>query len=278
MMTVFTFLSQETTIDLSDLRYLFLFVLLFSLNRLFLSHFLIYPISKLVQNRYRTQFIHRGFDCIHYVLSTIIGSMALLQRPYGKCAFYVFNCREFNLVSGDTMICSYFEKIYYFYFASYYFSDIFWLHTTKDFLVLLFHHLVSVSMIVICAVVCRPMIGLSIMLLHDWVDAFLYSGKIALYLQARSLSNVLMSIFAVLFFYLRIIQGAFILYILFTDNSPQERFPKLYLFGKVLFCFLYVCHLVWGVQIVNALRGIYKGEKIHDTRSDREPEAFKKTI
>ena len=271
------FLSSQTTISNSDLRILPFTILGYALYRLILSNCVLKPLSSFVPEKSRYKFVHRGFDCIHYITSAMLGTLAFLQQPYAHCPFYFVDCGRFIGCTGDNIICSVFEKIYYFYFASYYISDVFWLHTSPNGIrLLIFHHIVTIGMIVCCAIVARPVLGFSIMVLHDWVDIFLYSGKISNYLGAKKISDVLMVIFAVLFFYLRLFGCATIIKVFFTEELEQPHHYRLYIFARILFCFLYVCHLLWAYQILSALkRIIFSGEKIRDTRSDeiKKPKA-----
>jgi len=270
MNDIFQFLSQETTICAKDLLYFIPFTGLFIIYRLIVSNYILKPISKQLPEKTREKFIHRGFDCIHYITSTTIGTLAFLQRPYAHCPFYFCDCREFIGYTGPAAICSVFEKVYYFYFGAYYISDAFWISTTKDIKMLIVHHFLTGGMIVTLALVSRPVVTLSISLLHDWVDVFLYSGKIATYFQKQRLADFLLVLFALSFFYLRLFNCAAILFVGCTGEHPQPTHYYTYIISRVLFGFLYCCHLIWGYQIIKALQKVLLGAKVHDTRSDDE--------
>lgn len=265
------YLSTLTTISSSDLWIFPITLLLYSIFRLIVSNFFIKKYLYLVDEKNKNKFLHRGFDSIHYILSTIIGTLAFLQRPYAHCPFYYLDCGKFSECTGDFLICSTFEKIYFIFFASYYMSDVFWIKTENEIIILIFHHFVTIGMIICCVIVARPVAGLSIMLLHDWGDIFLYSGKIANYLKLKKTANVLLILFALSFFYFRIFGCAAMIKVLFTEKLEQPHHFKLYLFGRILFCGLYCCHIFWGYEIVHSLIKILKGkETIRDTRSEDE--------
>ena len=57
-----------------------------------------------------------------------------------------------------------------------------------------------------------PVVGLSVMFLYDWVDVFLYSGKIFTHLKKQHLADAYLVIFAVLYFYLRLYGVLHIIY------------------------------------------------------------------
>jgi len=267
-MQLFELLGQETTITYSDLKLLLFCIPAFCLYRILVSKFLLIPLSKHVVEKNRYKFVHRGFDCIHYFTSAILGTLAFLQRPYAHCPFYFVDCLKFIICTGDNCVCSLFEKIYYFYFVSYYLSDVFWISTTKDIKMLVFHHTITIVMVVCTAVCARPASGLSTMVLHDWSDIFLYSGKISSYLNWKKASDMLLLIFAGSFIYLRLFNVLVIVWAIFADPTPQPHHSKFWLFGRSLMFGLYMCHIIWGYQIIKALVNIFKGDKIRDTRSD----------
>ena len=262
-------LSQQTEIKLSDLKYVFISAAIYAVYRVIINETLLKPLSNFVTEKNRYKFVHRGFDCFHYIICSIIGIIAFSQRRYGHCPFYFLNCENYIQCTGVFM-CTVLEKIYFFIFASYYISDVLWIKTTKDIPILIFHHSVTIGMIVLSVIVARPIIGMSIMLLHDIVDLFLYTGKITSYLEIKKLSNFSFITFAALFFYLRLFGCASIIYIIcFKDKTEQPHHYWGYVIARTLFCFLYCCHLLWGIQIVKAILKIFKGDKIHDTRSDQ---------
>jgi len=264
------YLAQETTISVNDILLIVICSAIFALFRLLMNKLFLRPLSVFALPKMQKKFVNRGFDTIHYILSATIGTLAFLQQPYAHCPFYILDCREWLGQSGDIFTCSIFEKIYYVYFASYYFSDVFWLHTCSDIKMLIFHHIFTISLIVTCVIVCRPVYGLSIMLFHDWVDVFLYSGKIATYLGKKFAADICLVIFGILFFYLRIFGCSSIVYTLIKDsvNHPQTVHQNVFYFGCGLFLLLITCHIIWGIDIVKALIRVLKGEQIHDTRSD----------
>ena len=261
------YLAQETTMSTSDIKYILVFATCYGIYRMIMNKFVLTPLSKFVSKENRYKFIHRGFDCIHYVTCAIIGVLSFLQRPYRVCAFYFGDCRKYNLCTGD-FICSVFQKIYFYVFIGYYLSDVFWIHTTKDIPILCFHHTITLTMMITCILTARPVAGISIMVLHDIVDMFLYSGKIAGYLKIKPLSDTPLVIFATTFVYFRLFNLAIIIYTCATDKSEQYHNKVAYTLGRTFLCFLYCCHLIWGSQIARAVKKIiFQGDVIHDTRS-----------
>ena len=264
-MKILDLLSQETVVDKTDVFYMIPCAALYAVYRLLVSNFVLKPISKHIKPKNQYKFIHRGFDCIHYVMCTIIGVFAFLKRPYGHCSYYYFDCRQYLDNAPAETVITYFEKVYYYLFAAYYFSDIFWIRTTKDIPILIVHHSITIGWILSFALIPLPPVCLTGGLLHDYVDFFLYSGKVATYFDYQKLANVLLILFAISFFWLRILNCGSIYYTGSISDTPQRHT----LYFRTLFSFLYMCHLIWGYQIVMALKRIFTGDKIHDTRSDR---------
>lgn len=277
LMNFIDYLRSETTLGWDDLKYAPFAILGYAIYRLILSNFFLKPLSLLLAEKLRYKLIHRGFDMIHYIMSTILGTLAFSTRPYFHCPFYFLDCAKHITCTGPTVVCSVLEKIYFFFFASYYLSDVFWIGTTKDIPMLIAHHTVTITMITACALVARPVVGFSIMVLHDWSDIFLYSGKITNYLGWKKFSDLLMVCFAVSFLYLRLFGCLTILITIFTKELDQPHHAKLYFISRCAFGGLYICHCIWGYQILRALKRIFfNSEQIRDTRSDKADSKEKK--
>lgn len=274
-MSLLEYLRSETTIAGTDIKYVLLAACVFAVYRLLVSNLFLKPLSILVSEKHRYKFVHRGFDAIHYLTASIIGLLAFSQRPYGHCPFYFLNCRPYIGCTGENVVCSVFEKIYYYVFSAYYFSDVLWIKTNKTYVIFTFHHIMTLGMLYVCILSARHVVGMSIMLLHDCVDVFLYVGKITSYLEIKKISDISFLIFAVSFLYLRLFGCLGIIYIIVTDEKPQPHHYWAYFIGRTFFCGLYCCHIIWGSQIIKALIKIFQGDKIHDTRSD--PADDKKT-
>jgi hypothetical protein len=265
------YLASETTIQAKDILLIIICSVIFGIFRVIINRLILRPLSVFANKNKREKFVNRGFDLIHYWISTILGTLAFSQRPYFHCPFYMLDCAEYVRQTGEFFTCSVLEKIYYIYFASYYFSDIFWVHTSGDTKILIFHHICTIILIATCVIVARPVFGLSIMLLHDYGDAFLYLGKVATYIGKKTLADISLVIFAILFFWLRLFGCASIIYIIVKINKiyPQTHHVGLYYFADITFCFLYCCHIVWGIDIIRAVIKVFKGSNVHDTRSDK---------
>ena len=267
-MSIWEYLTSETTVPPHDIYLILGCAVLYGIYRFLICKFVLAPLSKYCDEKKRFKFIHRGFDCIHYCTSTLLGSLAFISRPYAHCPYYFLDCTPYMGPTGQYFVCSVFEKIYLFFFCSYYVSDICWIYTANDWKLIMFHHFVTLSLLSTCIMVARPVLGLSIMLLHDWVDIFLYLGKVGTYIKSK-FADYFFYMFAVAFFYLRLFGVLSILYRLYTQPYVQTHHVLLYRYSCSCLGGLYVCHIIWGKQIVAAvLKIFFKADKPHDTRSD----------
>ncbi|EAX91958.1 longevity assurance protein, putative [Trichomonas vaginalis G3] len=271
-MQLVDYLTQETTIESKDILLIVISSCIYAVCRTMINRLVLRPLTAFVPvEKQKVKFINRGFDFLHYCVSTILGTLAFSTRPYAHCWFYILDCKQYLGQTGNAFQCSVLEKIYYIYFASYYVSDILWIRTTNDVVMLIFHHFFTLSLIFSCVIVARPVYGLCLMLLHDWGDTFLYLGKVLIYLGKPGYADYSLYFFGILFFWLRIFGVASILYTLYAYNSENKQtlHPYLYYCADAMLAFLYCLHLIWGWDILLAVRRVFnKSIEAHDTRSD----------
>jgi hypothetical protein len=270
-------LTEETTITGADLPALLAASAGYLVYRLGLTQWILKPLSSFVthpnrekQDSQRSKFIHRSFDCVHYLTVVILGISAAFLRPYGRCPFAFFGCEKYAQQT-EPYVCSRIEKVYFFVFMSYYISDFPYIWTTSDVKMLIFHHIVSFALM-FCAVRCgRPVITFSCNLLHDVVDVFLYLGKVLTYLNFKTLADISMLTFAATYFWLRLVNFATVIYSFwFLDVGEQRGHVWEYQACRVLVFGLLICHLIWfGLILKGLLKFATKGrQEIRDTRSD----------
>lgn len=275
MEAFFAQLKEMTEVSAADLPLLGKVCVGYFIYRMIMCYGILKNVKKILKLKVKvsdTKFIHRTFDCIHYVITGIIGVAALSQRPYGKCAVWAKECHEALGQNPDGFICTVFEKIYYIQFTAYYITDLLFIWTVREPVMFTIHHLVSIGMIFACVVLKSPVVGPSIMVLHDVVDIPLYVGKIFLYLGFDLLKDVSLVIFAIGCTWFRIVNYPIIIYHCLVRAFGQPEHPVLYRSTCVLLCILYCLHLIWEYKIGTNVYGIIKGQPIHDNRSDDEDE------
>lgn len=208
---------------------------------------------------------------IHYTTVSLIGLSAAFFREYGRCPFFFFGCQKYAGQTDPGYVCSRMEKLYFFVFMGYYISDVPWIWTTSDVKMLLFHHVVSFSLMFCGIRSARPVITFSCNLLHDIVDVFLYTAKVMSYLNFKLLADVLLLTFAGFYFWLRLVNFGTIIYSFwFLDVGKQSGNVAEYQACRILVFGLLVCHVFWfGLILKGLVRMVGRGrEEIRDTRSD----------
>jgi hypothetical protein len=259
---------QQTRVSVDDLPMLAIVTLAYALYRFTLCRYVLRTIGSILKVKDVMKFTHRSFDMLHYTISGALGFVALLQQPYGHCAVWAWNCGEFLGQHPDGFVCSVLEKVYYLLFTAYYVVDFFYTHTVREPIVYKIHHIVSVSMIVACVILKSPVVGPSIMLLHDAVDIPLYVGKILLYLGFKIPKDVSLVLFVFMCTWFRIINYPMIIWHCLQTAKHGPEFPVLYKFTCGLLCVLYGLHCVWEVKIARNVIGVLRGSGVHDDRSD----------
>jgi len=277
---------QSLTTYTKDDVPLWIFVICcYGLYRYIICHFLLKKIALFLQSKLWSKskdkkaksdkmimkFTHRTFDLIHYTSSALLGLFALHSRPYFRSVFFAGGCQE-HFLQHPIYECTVIEKIYFMVFTAYYVIDFFYLFTnTSDIYTLFIHHVITLGMIFSSVFLCVPVLGLSIMLLHDVVDVPLYSGKIFSYLSFTRAKDVSLLVFAVMCTWFRMINYPIIVYYA-IKNIPTVSFLKsLYVPTCGLLLGLYGCHIYWFIRILYAAISIFtgQGEKaIRDNRSD----------
>lgn len=266
-------LLSETTISSKDTTLVISCTVLYAIIRVLINNLVLTRFTFLVPNKdQKVKFIHRSFDFLHYVISTILGFVALATRPYFQCWFNILHCVEYLGQTGDVFTCNVLEKMYFIYFFAYYLSDILWLHTNHDIIVLSFHHFFCISLVVLSVAICRPVYCFALMLLNNFPDPFLYLGKIGGYMKKPKVSDNSLIIFSILYFYFRIFVGSMIIYTLFAYNNvnKQTKNVPLYYVACTMICLLYCIHAFWGFEILSiAYRSlILKSVPISDENSN----------
>lgn len=260
-------LRQMTTISKADIPLFAGLASVYLVYRLAMVFLILPNIGKALRVKRLNKFVHRTFDMIHYVMGTIIGVLALTQRPYGKCFVYAANCKDFFWQNPNGFELTLFEKIYYMLFCAYYTVDIFFIYTASEPLVILIHHIVTLSEVLNCVVLQSPVVGLSIMLLHDITDTPLYVGKFFVYIGS-SLKDVSLVIFAISCTYFRIFNYPMIVWNVMKVGFKTQIHPYIYYAETVALWILYGLHLMWEYKIFQNVVEIVKGSQIHDNRSD----------
>jgi hypothetical protein len=264
-------LTRLTTLGVEDLWAFTLLATAYGLYRMIVSRTVLKAIAAVLKVKCQDKFIHRAFDSVHYAASALLGTWALMSRPYAKCVIWAYECQDFLAPEPESFVCTRLEKIYYMIFLAYYVVGLFFLGTESDKWAMMFHHFVTISMIMFAVELRVPVIGLVVMLLHDLVDVPLYLGKILSYLGMEFGKNVSLLSFAALCTWLRMVNYPIVVYLVWA-NVPRVQFRlTLYKITASILIVLIGLHIYWEIKIVRAFIGMFGKEgmdSVRDNRSD----------
>jgi hypothetical protein len=266
--SLLTNLGQLTTISLADAPMLVLACVAALIYRLAMVYWILYSLANVLKVKKPQKFVHRTFDMIHYTVSALIGVIAIANRPHGHCFAYARNCQDLFVQNQDGFIVSVFEKIYFFVFFSYYAVDCLFLWTASEKLVMYIHHVVTLSEVICCVVLQSPVVGLSIMLLHDVTDVPLYVSKFMVYLGLNSIAQVGLATFAISVTYFRIFNYPIIVYLVYVVGWYTDLHQTLMRFQTCCLCILYGLHIIWECKIIGVVYHAVVGGKVKDSRSE----------
>ncbi|MBN3285857.1 CERS6 synthase, partial [Polyodon spathula] len=132
----------------------------------------------------------------------------------------------------------------------------------KDFLIMLLHHLATISLITFSYVNNMVRVGTLVMCLHDVSDVLLEAAKMANYVKCQRLCDLLFVMFGLVFISTRL--AAFPIWILnttvFESWDIVGPYPSWWVFN-LLFFLLLVLHSFWSYLIIKiACKAISKGK------------------
>jgi hypothetical protein len=148
----------------------------------------------------------------------------------------------------------------------------------KDVVEMFVHHCSTVGLIALSYMYSYHRIGLTVMLIHDIGDIFLYSAKFFNYLRFKNLTNVLFVLFVVVFFIFRLVIFPQVIRVAwgpltgFIENVTPDQFKGIYVLPSLL-SVLQALHVMWFVLILRMLFRMLKAENKQvegDIRSDEE--------
>jgi TLC domain len=147
----------------------------------------------------------------------------------------------------------------------------------KDFMQLVIHHILTVSLIVISFMYNFHRFGLLVLLLHDVVDVFLYTAKSLNYKKYQKSADIAFVIFAVLFLIARLV--LYPIYCIVPSfyamcRSFQGTDLIIPLMLPIMLTGLYGLQVLWWLLIWRMIQKTFAGEKMvdKDCRSEDEKE------
>lgn len=277
-----------------DIKFVITCVIFISFFRSFCMKFILEPIAV----RYHLKpskvqrFMEQGYQCIYFSISTPMGLYIMYHTP-----IWYFNTHAFWE--------NYPHKTHFWLFKFYYLMEISnWLQQSlslilqiekprKDFYEFAFHHIITVSLVVLSYRFHFTWIGLAVYITMDITDIFLPLSKCLVYLDAPGQAYSF-AVFAVVWIYHRHYLSLKILWSVLTEFTTigpySTRFEPIDWVGQQYKCYVsypITAFLLIALQLVNiywlyliariAVRIIYTGEK-KDDRSDDEDDDNSESI
>jgi len=169
----------------------------------------------------------------------------------------------------------------------------------KDFVEMVLHHIATIMLITFCLSAHHHRVGSLVLILHDFVDIFLYSAKAFHHMNNEMMSSALFVGFTLSFLYMRLMLLPYIIYLAISNfqgwDDPSRYFFVRYVSDSVLpvevsdygvcvakyclstywllillLCLLVTLHIFWFVLVVKILIRTLKGTNLKDIREDEE--------
>ena len=161
-----------------------------------------------------------------------------------------------------------FFDFYYMFCLSYFSCDLIWLlfinERQTDFIIMLLHHLCTISLIVFSHLVHYSNVGSIVLILHMETDIFVHSTRFLINTEAPEfLKNLSGLILVFNFLYVRIYVLGDIIYVLYhyvTWKGTVDWFLLIFL------SIIYLMHVYWAIMLVQKMFALFMGTKIVDTR------------
>ncbi|XP_033761472.1 ceramide synthase 2-like isoform X1 [Pecten maximus] len=143
----------------------------------------------------------------------------------------------------------------------------------KDFWEMFTHHVATMLLLCFSWSGNFVRVGTLVLVIHDAVDFWMEAAKMAKYLKAQRLCDVLFAIFGIVWFVTRLV--IFPVRVIYSTYFELPilvgNFPAVYMFNAML-CLLLVLHAYWFSLIVKVTYDVLTntGEEVTDIRSSEE--------
>jgi hypothetical protein len=161
-------------------------------------------------------------------------------------------------------------NIYYLANLSYHLTDLIWLvffyELQNDFVMMILHHICTVSLIVFSYMSNYSNVGSIVMFLHDFSDIFVYLIRIVINTDApKALKVASAVVLLIVFIYTRIYVFGHLLYTLLVQFVYRLGWNYMSAPLFIFLTFLYVMHIYWVYAILKKMAAAVFKDKIEDT-------------
>lgn len=289
-------LNQESYPRYQDFAALLFFALFFPLARLLLDSLIFEKLGKIIifgkgsiklktsiERKKIKKFKECAWKSVYSISAELLALYVILDEPWFSNTSYYWTGPGDQIWPHQKMKLK--MKFLYMFCGGFYVYAIFSLAFQEtrrsDFMALMAHHIATVGLIVLSYIYRFGRVGSVILALHEGSDMFLETAKICKYSGYDKLASILLSLFALSWFMLRIIYYPF--WVLYStsyeilgilDRQNGRDYLVLYCVFNLLLFGLLALHLYWGrLLVLMLIRQIQaKGQLGNDVRSDSEEE------
>lgn len=209
-----------------------------------------------------------GWRCFSYFGMLGLGVWALKPEMH-----WLFNTETYCSIFKDNII-PWKIRLYYLVEISFYIFNsisIFYEPKLKDHNQMVFHHVVTLTLMFSSYYINTLRYGVAVMFLHDLADPFLELSKLLNYAKMDSAAAISFVWFMLTFIFTRCY--VFPRYIVLQAHQHYNLIENVLPFAKgTMFCFISLCilHYIWAIMILKVLWKIIIKKKIKDVREDDE--------
>lgn len=271
--------GSSVTTDASDL-YKFgyddtvvvtVFTLLLLAARHLASRFILIPCAKSVgihKQMKLQKFAEAGWFFVYYLPIFCWGLSAVLRYELSFPMEQIFANYPQETMSFEVKV--YILVQYSFYFHALFVVGV--LETRrKDYVEMCVHHVATIALMSMARATLWLNIAVTILVLHDFSDIFLYLAKVLNYCQFDNVTTLAFAIFAVSFAVARLFYFPCVIYAFITMSrvAAPEFSPTVYYSAIVAFCTLLCLHIFWFRSVVRMIgEALGQGKLEKDIRSD----------
>eukprot|EP01156_Anaeramoeba_ignava_P023780 Anaeramoba_ignava/c21751_g1_i2.p1 GENE.c21751_g1_i2~~c21751_g1_i2.p1 ORF type:complete len:257 (+),score=65.19 c21751_g1_i2:509-1279(+) len=233
-----------------------------------ISPYLISKSKKKVSHKFYENF----YLSTHYFLAIVFGIWVLRDKLWFKYLFAPWTDRT-NLWISDGELFPPDIKLFYIWQLAFYIVDLpFATQEQKQPLIMLLHHLTTITLVGSSFYTIHYQIGTLLLTLHDISDVFLYSAKTFGYVDLNTFKDISFVFFTTTFFYFRLIILPILDYSSAVEYKGRSGFFGDFVMGPILITILVILHINWFWLILKIIYQIVTHSKLTDIRSDSEVE------
>ncbi|KAL7749249.1 Sphingosine N-acyltransferase lag1 [Sorochytrium milnesiophthora] len=262
-----------------DLYFVSFYMVFLIFLRAFTMNYVLKPLSLILGAKKSTQerFAEQAWCVIYYTTTVTVGLSLAYNSPYWLSTKHFW-------IDYPHLYLSFQFKLYYLLQLSFCINQIYVLHIEKprkDYWEYVFHHLITITLVVLSYVGNFTRIGNAVFVTMDMSDVFLALAKCFNYIRWRKLCDSTFVMFVITWLFTRHYIYFYIVQSLWWDMpvyTPIRWDPPNGWFISIsamwifigLFAFLQIIMIIWLYAIVRLVMKVLRGTNATDSRSDSE--------